>query len=103
MDISVVIPLYNAWRLTRGCLESLYESLRIDGTGGAPSVEVILVDNGSFDETPRAVEELRYPNLHYHRMPKNLGFAKASNFGARKAAGDLLLFLNNDTVVLPGS
>jgi glycosyltransferase involved in cell wall biosynthesis len=66
-------------------------------------VEVILVDNGSFDETPRAVERLAYPNLHYHRMPKNLGFAKACNFGAQKAAGDLLLFLNNDMAVLPGS
>src|SRR6185295_3561299 len=60
--------------------------------------ELILVDNGSQDDTP-----LLYPAADkVLTLDKNLGFARACNLGAGIAAGDVLVFLNNDTEVHAG-
>lgn len=96
---SIVIPVYNQWDLTRACLRS------IRATTSDEAVEVILVDNGSTDVTARAAPFLgkqlfgRY--FTFIRNTENRNFAGASNQGARAAATSLLLFLNNDTVLLP--
>lgn len=79
MTVSIVIPLFNRWDMTERCLASLQ----------GVDAEVILVDNGSTDET--ADHEVTIRN------PRNRGFAKACNQGARAATGDHLIFLNNDT------
>jgi GT2 family glycosyltransferase len=97
IDVSVVIPVYNAFDFTRRCLESLYDSF-----GGRIRIEVIVVDNASFDET-RSLENASFANLRYIRLPENRGFAAACNMGAEAAKGDCLFFLNNDTFVFPGS
>ena len=56
--------------------------------------ELILVDNGSSDQT--ALMDVSVRN------PRNRGFAVACNQGARVSTGDVLVFLNNDTEVQPG-
>lgn len=92
--VSVVIPLHGGEEDIQRCLESLlaYPSLLH---------EVIVVDNASPDGSAAICEELlkRFPRGVLERRETNTGFAAACNHGARLASGDVILFLNSDTVV----
>ena len=89
--LSVVIAVYNQWRYTEVCLRSLRASV--------PSAEVVVVDNGSTDETSR---RLAGEPIRVLRFPENRGVAPAWNAGLREATGNLLAVLNNDTEIRPG-
>ena len=66
-----------------------------------PRLEVVLVDNGSLaDESARFA--YHYPGVVNVRTEDNLGFAGGTNLGIRHASGELILMLNNDTLVAPG-
>ena len=95
--VSVVIPAWNLWNMTRGCLESL---ARHTPPG---SIELIAVDNGSSDATRTELEPLGRALFGAHfqavRLDQNMGFAAGCNSGARAASSELLFFLNNDTLV----
>ena len=97
---SVVIPVYNKWELTEACLRSLAAPL------AGKACEIIVVDNASSDATRQACPALGqalFGDLFvYHRAERNLNFGPASNLGAKMARGDFLLFLNNDTLAVPG-
>jgi GT2 family glycosyltransferase len=93
-EISIVLVLYNRAELTLQCLRSLAES-------GYASLEVILVDNASTDATPALLNQI--DGAVILRNPENLHFLKGANLGARHARGRYILFLNNDTQVLPGT
>ena len=92
--VSVLLVLHNRAELTLACLESLVAQ---DGV----RFEVVIVDNASTDDTGVLLDRLR--GVETIRSPENLGFLRACNLAARAARGDCLLFLNNDTVVHPGS
>lgn len=96
--ISIIIPVFNKWHYTEVCIESLKET--IDDS----IVEVIVVDNGSTDSTMLEMEKLTSQHmwLKYIKNNENLGFAKACNVGALSSNSEYLLFLNNDTKLLPG-
>jgi GT2 family glycosyltransferase len=96
---SVLIVTYGNLELTRLCLASLQRF------AGKTPFEIILVDNGSTDGTPqwlRETEASRLLPLAVALNDENRGFAGANNQAASLARGDLLVFLNNDTVVTPG-
>ena len=95
---SVVVVTFNNLALNRLCLESLY------GRTDWPNFEVIVVDNASTDGTPEYLREAeaRYPNLRAVCNETNRGFAAANNQGLTLATGDVLVLLNNDTVVTRG-
>lgn len=97
--ISVVIPVYNNWKLTKVCLDTL---ARHSDT----ALEVLVVDNASTDETPAACpkrgERLFGASFHYLRHEENRNFSGACNAGAAAAGGDYVYFLNNDTETFPG-
>ncbi|MGH2684808.1 MAG: glycosyltransferase, partial [Actinomycetota bacterium] len=95
---SVVVVTFNQLPLTRLCLESL-----LAGTS-EPSYEVVVVDNGSEDGTLEYLHELarRHPQVRVLPSDENVGFARALNHGLDTARGEILLMLNNDTVVAPG-
>ena len=97
--ISVVIPVFNKWELTKACLESLAQH--------TPSgvVEVIVVDNGSTDETAHDLAPLGkqlFGDLFAPiRWEENRNFGPACNAGAAAARAPMLFFLNNDTLLTP--
>ena len=90
---TIVILAWNAWEHTRPCLDSLLPTL-------GPGDQVVVVDNGSTDATR---EELAtYPWVDVVRNDENCGFARGCNQGAAVARGDVIVFLNNDTIVHGG-
>ena len=98
--LSIIIPVYNKWELTRQCLASLAATC-----AGADDLEVLVVDNASSDATAsrcgptgRALFGERFQHL---RQNSNRHFAGACNLGGQAASGRDLLFLNNDTICLP--
>jgi GT2 family glycosyltransferase len=93
---SIVVPLFNRVELTVACIEALLAHTP------EPGVELVLVDNGSTDATGQLLDGLAGDDVTIVRNATNLGFARACNQGAAAAAGERLLFLNNDVVVRPG-
>ncbi len=91
---SIVIPVYNGFAHTLNCLRALAAH------PPAASFEVIVVDDGSSDETTTALPQIA--GVRYRVRSENGGFIAACNDGAAQARGDYLVFLNNDTVPQPG-
>jgi len=90
---SVVIPAWNGWPLTRACLQALRPTL-------APDDEVLVVDNGSEDATAAGLTDFGWVRVVSHAT--NLGFARGCNSGAAMATGEVVVFLNNDTIPVGG-
>jgi GT2 family glycosyltransferase len=85
---TLIVLAWNRWDLTRRCLDSLRAT-------DLSEAEVLLVDNGSSDETAGELE--RYDWLRVIRNPENLGFVRGNNIGigAADPTSDIVL-LNND-------
>jgi GT2 family glycosyltransferase len=95
MRCSVIVPVYGQASLTRQCLDGLL------GDRDARDLDVVVVDDGSPDETPDLL--LGYGDrIRVVRHERNRGFAESCNDGAAVATGDALVFLNNDTIPQPG-
>jgi hypothetical protein len=95
--ISIIILNWNGKNDTLECLQSVQE---ID----YPNFDVIVVDNGSKDDSVRAVRA-RFPKVAVCETGKNLGYAGGNNVGMRYAlenGAEYILLLNNDTVVDSG-
>ena len=71
----------------------------IDRSEGRPGLQVIVIDNGSTDGSPRLDAE--FANVQWVRLPKNFGLTKAWNIGWRAADAPYVLFLHDDTEVEP--
>jgi len=92
-QVSVLIVSYGRPAVLRRCLAALEQSV------GRETFEIIVVDNGSFDDAATVIDE--FPNVTPLRLPRNFGFTKALNIAMRTAKADLFLFLNPRTEVLP--
>ncbi len=91
---SVVIPVYNGAELADQCVR------RIRRDPPAVGHEIVLVDDGSTDGSSGALAGIAGARLV--SLPENGGFARACNAGAEAAEGELVVFLNNDTLPRPG-
>lgn len=91
--VSVVVVNFNGKKFLDGCLSSLAGQTFTD-------FEVILVDNGSSDGSGDFIRE-RYPSVVLVETGRNLGFAGGTNAGIRRAQGEFIFTLNNDTVADP--
>jgi GT2 family glycosyltransferase len=92
--VSIIVLMHNNVAMTKSCLEHLARAVSdIDH-------EVILLDNASTESTePVQVFERRFRQFQFIRSAENMTYSKANNLGAGKAAGEWLLFLNNDVMV----
>lgn len=88
--VSVVIPVYGGKEDVQLCLHSL-------GLITDLLHEVIVVDDKSPDDTPEAIAN--YDFVHLIRSEQNFGFSKSCNIGFKESTGELVLFLNSDTVL----
>jgi glycosyltransferase involved in cell wall biosynthesis len=92
--ISVVIPTYNRARLVPRAIESALSQTWRD-------IEVIVVDDGSTDETFREVRAFRDARVRLERRGSNGGPSLARNEGIQAARGDWVAFLDSDDEWLP--
>jgi GT2 family glycosyltransferase len=90
MGTSVIIANWNGRDLLAECLPSLQAQT-------IPAEEIILVDNGSTDDSIDFVQS-SFPRAVVISLDQNYGFAKANNIGIRQAVGSRIALLNNDTV-----
>lgn len=93
--LSVVIPTWNRARLVCEAVESAL-SQRVG------RVEVIVVDDGSTDDTANMLTRNFGSRIHLLRLPSRRGVGAARNAGVRLASGELLAFLDSDDLWLPG-
>jgi O-antigen biosynthesis protein len=96
--VSIIIPTKDLAEILDTCLISIFEKTLYS------NYEVIIVDNGSIEETTKNLfskwqekEPERFVSYHLD-IPFN--YSKINNFAVTKATGDYLLFLNNDTEIL---
>jgi O-antigen biosynthesis protein len=93
-ELSILIVLYNRAELTLACLRSIADNR-------SESLEIIIVDNASSDETSSLLDRLQ--GAHIIRNRENVNFVLGVNQAAREANGEYLLILNNDTQLMPGT
>ncbi len=93
--VSIVIPTYNRARWLRECVESAlaqdYERL-----------EVLVVDDGSTDETSEIIKGFTDPRLRYTKK-EHTGAPSTRNYGIRISRGDFILWLGSDDILTPGT
>ncbi len=87
---SIIIPTLNHWEYTQQCLESVQKYT-------TSPYEIIVVDNGSTDETVPTLKAMS--GIILVENGANKGFPAACNQGIATAHGDQLLILNNDVIV----
>jgi len=88
---SIIIPVYNAARTLRECLEAVYKQ-------SYTNFEVIIADDCSKDESVEIAEQFPCKIV---KNDANLGAAKTRNAGAEQALGDVLYFIDADTIPEP--
>jgi len=92
VSVSVIIPTYNRAAMLREAIESVRQQTVKD-------VEVLVVDDGSTDETPRVVQE--FGDFVTYLRQDNGGVAAARNRGIQAAHGHYIAFLDSDDLWLP--
>ncbi|MEW6746553.1 MAG: glycosyltransferase [Planctomycetota bacterium] len=96
-EVSFIIVSYNGRDLLAKCLRSVAKAIERDGG----SHEIIVVDNGSADDTVTWLES-DWPQVKVVALPENRFFGGGNRAGVAAATRDILVFLNNDMVVDAG-
>lgn len=96
LKISIIIVNYNVRYFLEQCLHAVRKA------AATLDVEVIITDNCSTDGSVDYLKE-KFPETRFILNEKNVGFAKACNQGLSIATGDLILFLNPDTIIAEDS
>lgn len=96
---SIVIPAFNHSATTDACLGAVTDTLPADFRG-----EILVIDDASTDDTPEMLARWvsRDARVRVIRNASNLGFLDSCNRAAEDATGEILVFLNNDTLPRPG-
>lgn len=93
--LSVVVPTHDTRALTLRCVDTLEAE-------GTPGLQIVVVDDGSSDGTADALAAA-HPAVEVLRLSPAAGFTRAANLGLAQTRGDILLLLNSDTEVAPGT
>ncbi|OQX54719.1 MAG: hypothetical protein B5M53_05570 [Candidatus Cloacimonas sp. 4484_209] len=92
--VSVIIPTYNRAHLIRRAIQSVLNQTYQD-------FEIIIVDDGSTDDTEEVVKSFKNERIRYIRQEKNEGAAAARNTGIKMAKGEYIAFQDSDDEWLP--
>lgn len=97
MQFSIIIPAYNRARELPSAIESCIAQ-------GRTGLEILVVDDGSADETYKVAQELatKYSAVRVFRHEANLGVGPARNTAIREAIGDWCVMLDSDMELQPG-
>ncbi len=86
---SVILPTYNRcyvlWRAILSVLNQTY-----------PFFELLIIDDGSTDQTKELVKQFTDPRIFYYKLKKNQGASHARNVGLKKARGKYIAYLDSD-------
>lgn len=97
IEASIVIPAYNRKSILEKCLEALFNQDYPND-----KYEIVLIDDGSTDETDKMVASLDPPcRLRYVRNNKRIGVPKSRNRGIRLARGKYIICVDSDIIVVP--
>lgn len=90
MKVTFIIPVYNIEKYLHHCVQSICEQTYHD-------IEVILVDDGSKDDSPAICDALAHTDKRVRAIHKeNGGLSEARNTGLRAATGDYVVFVDGD-------
>lgn len=98
IKLSVIIPIYNVEEYLAKCIDSVL----VDAAG---TYEIILVNDGSTDDSPAIAERYRdrHPELIRLISTENMGLGSARNTGMANARGEFIYFLDSDDYLAPGA
>lgn len=97
MKLSIIIPAYNAAKYIERCVESIVSQNYSD-------IEILLIDDGSTDETLAICQGLSCKHSNIIVLHKNNeGVSSARNYGIDNACGEYLMFVDADDYLLPGT
>jgi glycosyltransferase involved in cell wall biosynthesis len=94
--VSIILPVYNAGHLLRPQVDSIL-------TQTYPPLELLLIDDGSTDESPGIAQEYatRHPFVYFQRSRLNRGLLETVNEAVRQASGNLIALSDHDDVWVP--
>lgn len=95
--VSIIIPMKDKAKITKTCLESLYQKMTYQ------NFEIIMVDNGSVEKETKEMLEYyssTYSNFKVLRIDGEFNYSHLNNEAVKKSTGEYILFLNNDVEVI---
>ena len=87
-DISIIVPIYNAEKYIKKCLDSIINQTKKE-------IEIILVNDGSTDNTENIIKEYKDKRIKYFKNT-NHGIGYTRNFGIDKSTSKYIMFLDSD-------
>ena len=95
ITFSIIVPIYNSGNYLKRCLKSIREQQY-------KRIEVIMVDDGSTDNSAAIAKQFQKKDLRFHYYwQNNSGPASARNLGISVSTGDYICFADSDDVLLP--
>ena len=92
-DISIIVPIYNAEKYIKKCVNSLINQTKKE-------LEIILINDGSTDDTLKILKEYKDKRIKLFSN-KNQGIGKTRNFGISKATSEYIMFCDSDDYYEP--
>ena len=90
--ISIIIPTYNREKLIIKSINSILNQ-------SYHNIEVILIDDGSTDNTRKVISQIKDRRFRYIKLRKNKGASIARNIGIKKAFGNYISFQDSDDIL----
>ena len=94
LKISVIIPTYNRGNIISHSIKSVLNQTY-------KNLEVIIVDDGSVDNTQQEIDKIKDNRIKYIKLEKNYGAPNARNIGIKNAVGQLISFQDSDDILYP--
>lgn len=94
LKISIIIPTYNRGKILSNSIKSVLNQT-------FKNLEIIVIDDGSNDNTKEVIDKLNDDRIKYIKLNKNCGGSFARNLGIKIASGQFISFQDSDDIFLP--